>query len=322
MPATLARTTKPWAMSLADWKQALVRAWKEGSADNIGIVSAGVAFYAFLAMVPLLGASVLIYGLVASADSVESHMIALAQALPEQAAGLIGDQLHNVVEDSSGKKGLGLLLALGIALFGARNGAASIITAMNITYDEEETRGFLKLNLLALAITLGAILGALVAVGAMTVLAALTDLVPDLSGAGALLGRIASFALVLVLGMAAAAAFYRFGPDRDSAKWSWVTPGSFFTALGWMILTALFGFYVSNFGSYDATYGSLGAVVVLLTWLYLSAYVLLLGAEINAQLERQTVADTTVGEPEPMGERRAHAADTTPDNAEADRKEQ
>ena len=314
---TLSNASKPWAMSFGEWKQALLRAWKEAGADNAGIVAAGVAFYAFLALVPLLGACVLIYGLAADPAQVERHILELAQTLPRSAAELIGEQLHNVVEDSSGKKGLGLLVALAVALFGARNGAGSVITAMNIAYDEEETRGFVKLNLIALAITLGAIIAGLLAIGATTALAALGDLLPAASGATVLIGKLTSYLLVLALGLAAAAAFYRFGPDRDEPRWEWITAGSLFAAIGWMVLTALFGFYVANFGNYDATYGSLGAVVVLLTWLYLSAYVLLLGAEINAELERQTRADTTVGEPQPMGQRGAHAADTVPEGETA-----
>ena len=319
---TTSSATKPWAMSFVDWKQALLRAWKEGAVDNIGIVAAGVAFYAFLALVPLLGACVLIYGLVVSPATVESHILSLAQALPRSAAELIGEQLHNVVEDSAGKKGFGLLLALGIALFGARNGAGSVVTAMNIAYDEEETRGFLKLNLIALGVTLGGIVGGIVLVSVTTVLAKLGALLPEASGATVALTRAASFVLILLAGIAAAAAFYRFGPDRDEPRWEWITAGSLFAGLAWVILTALFGYYVSNFGNYDATYGSLGAVVVLLTWLYLSAYVLLLGAEINAELERQTLSDTTVGEAKPMGQRGAHAADTKPGDETADQKRQ
>ena len=313
----ISNADKPWRMSFADWKQALARAWSEGQDDNIGIVSAGVAFYAFLAMVPLLGALVLTYGLVADPAQVQSHILSLAKSLPQSAAELIGEQLRNVVDGSAGKKGLGLLLALAIALFGARNGAGAAITALNIAYDEEETRGLVKLNLLALAMTVGAIVAVPLVIGAMTALAALGDLLPAASGATVLLGKIASYVLFALLAMAGAAAFYRFGPDRDEPRWEWVTAGSLFAALGWMVLTALFGFYVSNFGSYNATYGSLGAVVVLLTWLYLSAYVLLLGAEINAELERQTRADTTVGPAEPMGERGAHAADTVPADSRA-----
>jgi membrane protein len=306
---------KPWAMSLADWKQALVRAWKEGGTDNIGLIAAGVAFYAFLALVPLLGACVMVYGLIAEPETVEQHILALAGALPQSAAELIGEQLHNVVQQSGGKKGLGLLLALGIALFGARNAAGAAITAMNVAYDEEESRGFIRLNLLALVITIGGILGALLATGATTISAALDDILPAASGATVILGRVVSTLLFLLLAAAGAAALYRFGPDRDEARWEWISAGSAFAALGWVILTGLFGFYVANFGNYNATYGSLGAVVVLLTWLYLSAYVLLLGAEINAELERQTMADTTVGEPMPKGQRGAHASDTLPGEA-------
>jgi len=310
---TASTANKPWAMSFADWKQALMRAWREGGEDNIGLIAAGVAFYAFLALVPLLGACVLIYGLAVDPATVEKHILALAGALPQSAAELVGEQLHKVVEDSAGKKGLGLLLALGIALFGARNGAGSAVTAMNVAYDEDETRGFIRLNLLAMAITIGAIIGGLLAISATTVSAALGDILPAASGVAIAFAKIASYVLFLFLGMAAAAALYRYGPDRDEARWEWISAGTLFAALGWMILTALFGFYAANFGNYDATYGSLSAVVVLLTWLYLSAYVLLLGAEINAELERQTAADTTVGEPEPMGQRGAHAADTLPD---------
>ncbi len=314
---SISHAEKPWQMSFPDWKQALARAWSEGKDDNVGIVSAGVAFYAFLAMVPLLGALVLTYGLVADPAQVQSHILSLAQTLPQSAAELIGEQLRNVADGSSGKKGLGLLLALGIALFGARNGAGAAITALNIAYDEDETRGFIKLNLIALAMTVGAVLAVPLVIGAMAALAALGELLPAASGATVLLGKIVSYILFLVIAMAAAAALYRFGPDRDEPRWAWITAGSLFAAVGWMLLTALFGFYVSSFGSYNATYGSLGAVVVLLTWLYLSAYVLLLGAEINAELERQTKADTTTGPAQPIGERGAHAADTVPAEANA-----
>lgn len=319
---TLSSAAKPWGLSLADWKQALVRAWQEGSADNIGLIAAGVAFYAFLALVPLLGAGVLIYGLAAEPETVERHILSLTTALPAAAAELIGEQLTAVVEDSSGKKGFGLLLAFAVALFGARNGAGSVITAMNVAYDEEERRGIVKLNLLALALTLGGILGAILAISAMTALAALGDLLPQAGGVAVLLGKLASFLLVLLLGMGGAAALYRYGPDRDAPRWEWISAGSFVAAAGGMLLTALFGFYAANFGNYNATYGSLSAIVVLLTWLYLSAYLLLLGAEINAELERQTLADTTVGDPVPMGQRDAHAADTLPGDEMLERDQQ
>jgi membrane protein len=299
----------PWQMPLAAWKEVAVRTWRESSKDNVGIVAAGVAFYGFLALVPLLGATVLTYGLVADPQSVVGHMQSLTKVLPAQVAELIGGQLMNVVKTSGGKKGLGLLLALAIALWGARNAAGSIVTALNIAYEEEEKRGFLTVTLLSLAMTLAAVLMALLAVGASTVLGYLHHFFPDTNPVALVFWKVLSFALLAAAAAAAVAALYRYGPSREKAKWTWITPGSAFAALGWLLLTLGFGFYVSNFGNYNATYGSLGAVVVLLTWMYLSSYVLLFGAEMNSELEHQTAKDTTAGAPEPLGQRGAWAAD-------------
>ena len=288
----------------------LLRTWKEAGSDNIGLVAAGVAFYGFLAVVPLLGAVVLSYGLVADPKTVLRNMNGLTSVMPADAAKLIGEQLMNVVKTSGGKKGFGLVLALALALFGARNGAGAIVTALNIAYDEEEKRGFIKLNLLALAITLGAVVATILAVIAIAALGHLGALFPDapeilLSG-----GKILSYLLVAIAGAAGAATLYRYGPNRDEAQWVWLTPGSLGAAILWLVLTIGFGAYVSQFGNYNATYGSLGTVVVLLTWLYLSSYVLLIGAELNSELERQTAKDTTTGPERPMGTRGADAADT------------
>lgn len=203
------------------------------------------------------------------------------------------------MQTSSGKKGFGLLLALAIALFGARNGAGSIITALNIVYEEKEKRGFIKLNLLALGMTVCAILALIVSVVAIAALGHLDALIAGAPAAALLVGRLLTYALVILAGAAGAAALYRYGPSRPDAKWEWLTPGSLFASLAWGLLTLGFGFYVANFGNYNATYGSLGAVVVLLTWIYLSAYVLLMGAELNAEIERKAAVKTTdePGEP-------------------------
>ncbi len=306
-PGSNAQT--PWQMPLPGWKQVAIRTWRESSQDNVGIVAAGVAFYGFLALVPLLGATVLTYGLVAEPQSVIEHMRSLTAVLPTDVAELIGAQLMNVVQTSGGKKGLGLLLALAIALWGARNAAGSIIKALNIAYEEEEKRGFLKVTLLSLAMTAAAVAMALGAVGAATVLGYLHDFFPDTSPAVLAAWKVLSFVLLAAAATAAVAALYRYGPSREKARWVWITPGSAFAALGWLILTIGFGFYVANFGNYNATYGSLGAVVVLLTWMYLSSYVLLFGAEMNSELEHQTAQDTTAGAPVPLGNRGAWAAD-------------
>jgi membrane protein len=300
---------RPTQIPASGWKEIVLRAWKENDKDNVGIVAAGVAFYGFLALVPLLGATVLTYGLVADPETVVRHAGSITQMLPGEAGQLIGQQLISVVETSGGKKGLGLLLALAIALWGARNAAASLVIALNIAYEEEESRSFIRKTILALLMTLGAVLLALFAGGAIGVLAALQKLLPDIGPVGAFLFKLLTYVMLGAVAAAAAATLFRYGPSRDKAKWTWLTPGSLLFAFGWIVLTLGFGFYVSSFGNYGATYGSLSAIVVLLTWLYFSAYLLLFAAEINSEIEHQTAHDTTSGPEKPLGQRGAWSAD-------------
>ncbi|WP_066724988.1 YihY/virulence factor BrkB family protein [Sphingomonas pituitosa] len=299
----------PWAMPWAGWKSVLWRSWSEASDDNVGLIAAGVAFYGFLALVPLLGAVVLCYGLIADPPTVLHDVRALSTILPRDIAGVVGDQLLGIVYRPDGEKGLGILIALAIALFGARNGAGAVIAALNIAYEEKEKRNFLWVNLTAMAITLGAVLAAVLAAVAMTALGALDKLLPFAPDSLLVLGKVVSHALLTLAGAAGAAALYRFGPSRAQPRWTWITPGSLFAALAWMGLTLGFGAYVRYVGRYDATYGALGTIVALLTWLYLSAYILLFGAELNAELEHQTRQDTTTGAPQPLGQRHAWVAD-------------
>jgi membrane protein len=296
-------------MPLSAWKAVAIRTWGESSKDNVGLVAAGVAFYAFLALVPMLGAIVLTYGLVAEPETVIRNMQALTSVMPADAAELVGEQLMNVVQTSGTKKGFGLVLALALALFGARNGAGAIVTALNIAYEEEEKRGFIRVNLLALLMTAAAVALALLAIMAVAALGYLHELFPNAPQVLLLIGKVVAYGLFVLAAAAGAATLYRYAPSRDKAKWTWLTPGSLFVALAWLLLTLGFGLYVANVGNYDATYGSLGAVVVLLTWLYLSSYVVLFGAELNSELEHQTAKDTTAGAPEQMGQRGAWVAD-------------
>ncbi len=301
--------TSPWALPAGGWKAVLKRAWAETSSDNVGLIAAGVAFYGFLALVPLLGALVLSYGLVADPQTVIADVRQLTSVMPADAARLVGEQLMNVVQSSDGKKGFGLLLALALALFGARNGAGAVITALNIAYEEEEKRGFIKVNLLALGITAAAVLVALFAAVAIAALGKLQDLLPGAPGVIVAAGKVGSYLLLLGGGAGAAATLYRYGPSRTRARWMWLTPGSLFAAIGWLLLSVGFGLYVANFGNYNATYGSLSAVVVMMTWLYLSSYILVFGAELNAELEHQTAEDTTTGIAHPIGQRGSWVAD-------------
>jgi membrane protein len=275
----------PWRLPLATWRTVAGRTWHEAGDDNIGLVAAGVAFYGFLALVPLLASFVLIYGFVADPGDVARDMRALTAMIPTQAAELIGEQLLGVVRSSAETKGLALLFALALALWAARNGAAAAVTALNIAYEVKETRSVLRTNALALLITGAAVLLGLLALYAVTALGHLPDRLPNLPDWLPALARFAAYPLLVLAGAAGAATLYRYAPDRPKAHWVWLEPGSLLAALLWLLLTMGFGLYAANFGDYGATYGSLSAVVVLLTWLYLSSYVLLLGAELNSELE-------------------------------------
>ncbi|HKY80084.1 MAG TPA: YihY/virulence factor BrkB family protein [Sphingobium sp.] len=285
-----------------------MRTWKETSADNVGLIAAGVSFYGFLALLPLLGAIVLSYGLLADPQAVTRNVEALKSTMPADVATFIGEQLMFVVQTSSGKKGAAVVLALAIALFSARNGAAAIISALNIAYEEEEKRGFVQVNLLALIVTAASVGLAVLALLSVTLFAYVETLLP-VSQSLALAFKAASHILLALIAAVATAMLYRFGPSRDRARWTWLTPGSLFFATSWVLLTFGFGIYVSEFSDYNATYGSLATIIILLTWMYLSSYILIFGAELNSELEHQTARDTTAGPERPLGRRDAWAAD-------------
>lgn len=299
----------PWRIPRAGWKQVIRRTWQQTWLDNVGLVAAGVAFYGFLAFVPLLAAVILIYGLLAKIGTVVATMATLFRVLPTDIAKLLSDQVVGIVHTSEGKKGIGLVIALAIALYGASNGAGAVITALNIAYEQRETRPLWKYYLVALIITVGVIFAALIALAAAAVVSALGDLVPHAPAAIILLSKIAAYVAMSLSGAAIAATLYRFAPCRAHAKWAWITPGSIFTAVVWLLLTLAFGFYVGKVANYAATYGSLAAVAGLLTWMYLSAYAFVFGAELNREVEHQTAKDSTTGRPRPMGTRGAWAAD-------------
>jgi membrane protein len=303
------RAESPWAIPRAGWSQVIRRTWQQTWIDNVGLVAAGVAFYGFLAVVPLLAAIILVYGLIAEIGTVIDTMQLLFHALPNDIAKLLSDQTIGIVHTSEGKKGVGLVIALAIAIYGASNGAGAIITALNIAYEERETRPLWKYYVVAVCITVGVIVTALLALAAAAIVATLEDFLPSASGATVLLGKGAAYLMMTLVGAAIAATLYRFAPCRAQAKWTWITPGSIFTSVLWLLLTLAFGFYVSEVANYAATYGSLAAVAGLLTWMYLSAYAFVIGAELNREVEHQTAKDSTTGRPRPMGQRGAWAAD-------------
>ncbi len=236
-------------------------------------------------------------------------MQTLTRILPKDVAALIGDQLVQAMRSSEGHKGLGLLIAFVVALYGGTNGAGSIITALNIAYEEKEKRSLLKFYLIAMAMTLVAVVLAVVTLAGVTVATQLDAVVPDASPLLVAAGKAVAYAVLLLVTSVVAATLYRFGPSREKARWTWITPGSLFTSVSWLLLTVLFGVWVTTVSDYSRTYGSLGATVGLLTWMYLSAYVFVIGAEINGEIEHQTAKDSTTGHPQPLGERGAWAAD-------------
>jgi membrane protein len=267
-----------------------------------------VAFFAFLAIPPALIAALTLYGLVADPQTVARQMQGLAGSLPREAQPLIADQLNAVVSGSNGALSLGLAVSVLLAVWTASSGTSNLMAAVNIAYDEQETRGFLKLRAIALALTLGAIVFMLLT---LFLLAAVPPLLQalQLGIVGTILAQVLRWALLVALVIAALAIVYRLASNRDAPKFVWTSPGAIIATVLWVLGSGLFSLYVNNFGSYNKTYGALAGVVVLMLWLYLTSYIVLLGAEINAESERQTRADTTRGASAPMGERGAAAAD-------------
>jgi membrane protein len=303
------QAASPAEMPPPAWKAILKRTYKRVWDDNVALVSAGVAFYGFFALLSMLGLIVLVYGFIADPHTVIEHVRALTSVLPTDVAVLIGDQLMTAVKSSQGTKGLGILLAFVVAIYGGTNGAASVITALNIAYEEKEKRNLFRFYFLALGLTVGALFVALAAIAAMAAVAYLQHLLPYAAPAAVIAGKVAGYIALALVAALVASVLYRFGPSREDARWEWITPGSGFVAIAWLLLTFAFGFYVAHFTNYRASYGSLGAVVALLSWMYLSAYAFVFGAELNSEIEHQTAIDSTTGSPEPMGERGAWAAD-------------
>lgn len=313
--------TSPWAIPAKGWLEVLKRTWTEATEDSIGLVAAGVAFYGFLAIAPLLAATILLYGLVADPSDVGQDLQAMLSVMPADAVRLIGDLLIAAVHTSEGKAGFGLLLALAVALYGGMNGAGALITALNIAYEEQDKRGFVRVTALALSITLVSVLVLVAALGLAALIGHVRALLPEAAPSLLAVGRILSIMLMAVFGAGAAATLYRYGPDRHDARWIWLSPGSVTASLLWILISLGFGYYAGRFADYGATYGSASAIIVMLTWLYMSAYVLLLGAELNSELEHQTARDTTEGPEKPLGQRGAVVADTVAETPGAEARE-
>ena len=316
-----ASAEKPTEVPAKGWWQIARRGLKEFSNDNMALIAAGVAFYAFLALVPTLIAAMLIYGLVTSPSEVQQQVTSFSSALPAEAQKLLQQQMTSLAASSKRGLSIGVIISLLLALWSASGGTGNLINAVNTAYDEKETRNFVKKRGLALVLTVGAILFFAVAASLIAVFPAVANAI-GLGGFARAGFEALRWVVLLVVIAIALAVLYKVAPDRDNAKVRWVSVGAMVATLVWIVASLGFSIYVNNFGSYGKTYGSLAGVVVLLLWLWLSVVAVLLGAEINAEAEKQTVRDTTTGPDKPLGERGALKADITPDQPDPDPAEQ
>lgn len=278
----------PTHISLQGWREIFWRVIEGIQRDRVLLIAAGVAFFGLLALFPAIASVVSVYGLFADTSSINTQLAALSGFMPEGALTVIGDQIKIITQKSGAANWLTFATGLLISIWGANAGTKSVFDALNIIYKEEEKRSFLRLNLQSLLFTLGTVVMMCLAVGAVVVLPAIMAAIGFTGGLGARLLVMARWPLLVAVIMFALACLYRFGPSRAKPKWLWVTPGSIAASTIWLIGSLGFSWYLSNFANYNATYGSLGAVIGFFTWLWLSTTVVLLGAEINSESERQT----------------------------------
>jgi membrane protein len=303
------RADKPTEIPKRGWKDVLVRSFREFKSDNISMVAAAAAFYAWLALLPAILAGVMLYGILASPEEVTNQIEQLTKNLSQEVATTLQQPIEQATNTGNRGLGIGLIVALMGAIWSASGGMNGLIQGIGIAYDQPDNRNFFKKRGLAIALTLGGIFMFLLMI---TLIAVLPPVVQELGLGSALTGviTVARFVLLAVLMLIGLAILYRLAPDRDNPKFTWVTPGAIVAMILWLAVSAGFSFYVTNFGSYNKTYGALAGVIILELWLYLTMMIILFGAEMNAEMEAQTAKDTTVGADKPMGRREATKADT------------
>lgn len=298
----------PMEIPALGWKDIFWRVKDEIAKDNVGLIAAGVAFYGLLALFPAITAIIAISGLVVEPNVVVQQLNSLSGVIPDDVIRIMTDQATAVAGSRDGGLGLAAILGILIALYSASKGMASLMEGVNVAYDEDEERGFFKLKLVTFALTLFLMLGLLIAMGAMLALPVVVSVLQWGLLFEALLTAALWIVLVLltILGLSV---LYRYAPSRDNPEWAWASLGAIVSCLLWIVASAGFAFYVANFGSYNESFGTLAGVIVLLVWFWISAFIILLGAELNAEMEAQTRKDTTVGRDLPMGQRDAEKAD-------------
>ena len=300
---------KPTDIPAKGWQDIAWRMYQGIQNDRVLLVSAGVTFYALLALFPATAAIVSLYTLFADPSTINEHLVLVSGFLPEGALEIIGDQVRRIASKSQGTLGIAFLTTLLFSLWGANAGTKAIFDALNIIYKEREKRGFIRLTLQSLAFTVAATAFVLVAIGGIVAVPLALNLLGIPSSSWASFLTMLRWPLLYGVILFALACLYRYGPSRTEPQWRWVTWGSAIAGGIWIIGSLLLSWYVANFGTYNATYGSLGAVIGFMVWMWLSAIVVLMGGEINAEMEHQTAKDTTEGHPKPRGARGARVAD-------------
>ncbi|KAA2213754.1 YihY/virulence factor BrkB family protein [Teichococcus oryzae] len=301
--------THPAQIPARGWWSIIKRAFIEAYNDRVMTEAAGITFYALLSMFPAITALVSLYGYVADPQIVGQHLQLLSGFVPDSGVRLIDEQLTRLTTGEKSALGFGAVTGLLVALWSANQGTKAMFDALNIVYEEKEKRSFLKLTVVTLSFTLGALVFMMLALAAVVVLPVALTFV-GLGGSTELMLRLARWPLLLAIITGLLAVLYRYGPSRERARWRWVSWGGMVAAVLWVLISAGFSIYVSRFSNYDATYGSLGAVIGFMTWIWLSSMVVLLGAELNAEMEHQTRRDSTTGPELELGQRGARMADT------------
>lgn len=303
--------THPSEIPARGWWDILKRTVRQISDDRVMTEAAGITFFTLLALFPAIGAMISIYGLFADPSTISEHLSAVSVVVPDGGMQIIDEQVKRMVARGGASLGIGAVIGLATSLWSANQAIKALVDALNVVYEEKERRSFLRRTMVTLAFTLGGILFILLAMAGVVVLPlALKFLgIGTEGGIGLILSLARWPVLVLTIGLFLAI-IYRYGPDRDLAQWRWVSWGSAAAAVGFLAFSFGFSYYVSNFGNYNETYGSLGAVVGFMTWTWLSAAVVLVGAELDAEMEHQTARDTTTGPEQPQGSRGARMADT------------
>lgn len=305
-----ATAKSPFSIPGKGWTQVLKRVWTMWGFHNLSLLGAGVAFFVFLSITPLIAATVMIYGLVGDVDTVQQQMTAITEVLPSDAASLLERQMLAVVSTNGRVTGIALIIALLFSIYGGMRAANGLIGALNVINEEHETRGVIRLTFRAAWLTVAAIFIALTGLASAGTFAWLQAQAGTIFGpVGDFLFKILAWFASITLGSFGFALIMRYGPDRRPAKWLWLIPGAVLATLLWITISFSFSLYVAYISDYSATYGSLSAIVVFLMWLFLSTYGILAGALFNAELERQTAEDTTIGPAMPLGERGAVLAD-------------